>query len=203
MPDIKFTFWMAAGNMRAMARTLTRWYQYVKEIAGWPIQQFDIDTAALFVVDLIAWERDVQRFNGEPEWLYRLRVKHAYANARDAGTVAGFYRIWQRMGLGYLTVRERIEGRDWDIVELLINEKGIAENSGLLDIIVEKYGRTCRRYEWTTMHQLPFSVRATHFGHESETVAAVLYNTNTEYNMPLTAILSNADNTTENIIARI
>ena len=189
--------------MRAMARTLTRWYQYVKEIAGWPIQQFDIDTAALFVVDLIAWERDVQRFNGEPEWLYRLRVKHAYANARDAGTVAGFYRIWQRMGLGYLQVRERIEGRDWDIVELLINEKGIAENSGLLDIIVEKYGRTCRRYEWTTMHQLPFSVRATHFGHESETVAAVLYNTNTEYNMPLTAILSNADNTTENIIARI
>lgn len=173
-PGIKFSFWMQAGNMLAMVRTLNRWYRYVCDVALWPVQQFDIDTAALFVVDMLAWERDVQRFNQEPEWLYRQRVKFAYINARDAGTVAGFRRIWERMGLGYMELEERLDGRDWDIVRLTVTESTLVEQPELLNIIIEKYGRTCRRYEWTTIVNTGVNIRTAHIEHGSEYVCARL-----------------------------
>lgn len=172
--DITVSFWMAKGNTKAMLQFLNAWFLYVKELLMWPIQQFDVDTCALFVVDMIAWERDVERVNQEPEWLYRRRVKFAYANARDGGTVAGFKRIWERMELGYLEIEERIDGRDWDIVNLVVSESAVSENPELLDIIIEKYGRTCRRYEWTTIANTRTNIRTATIEHSSEYITATL-----------------------------
>lgn len=147
---IVLDFWMSKSNTIALAKTMNRWFLYARDLMNWPLQQFDVDTAAIFIVDLIAWERDIQRFNAEPEWLYRKRVKFAYANARDAGTRAGFKRIWQRMELGEVEIYERMEGEDWDIVQLAVPTRTISDNPELLNIIIEKYGRTCRRYQLHT-----------------------------------------------------
>ena len=145
--DIKITFWMAAGNVKALVKTLNRWFTYARELLYWPVQQYNLDTAALFIIDMIAWERDIQRYNNEPEALYRARVKYAYQNARDAGTVAGFKAIWARCGLGEVEITERIDGEDWDIVQLWSDVQIMADNPELIRILIEKYGRTCRRYQ--------------------------------------------------------
>lgn len=149
--DIKITFWMAAGNVKALVKTLNRWFTYARELLYWPVQQYNLDTAALFIIDMIAWERDIQRYNNEPEELYRLRVKHAYQNARDAGSVAGFKAIWARCGLGEVNVIERIDGEDWDIVLLSADVTTISKNETLINLLIEKYGRTCRRYQLRTV----------------------------------------------------
>lgn len=174
--NITLPFWMNAGNSAALVRTANRWFFYVKELISWPAAQYDIDKAALFIVDLLAWERDVQRFNQEPEWLYRRRVKFAYANARDAGSVAGFKKIWARMELGYIEIEERLPNRDWDVVRLLVTESAISEQPELLAILIEKYGRTCRRYELTTISNLSLSMRSSSVVYDSETLIAKLEN---------------------------
>lgn len=145
--EIKISFWMAAGNTVALVKTLNRWFQYIRDLLHWPVQQYDLETAPLFIVDMIAEERDVQRYRGEPESLYRSRVINAYQNARDAGTVAGFKAIWARCGLGDCEIVERIPGEDWDIVQLWSDVQIIADNPELIRILIEKYGRTCRRYQ--------------------------------------------------------
>ena len=63
-------------------------------------------------------ERDVTRFTGEPEALFRLRVKFAFINSVDAGSTAGMKRIFERLGVGYVEIEERQPGRDWDVVLL-------------------------------------------------------------------------------------
>lgn len=172
--NLQLSFWMSKGNTKNLLQFLNSWFLYLRSLLLWPIQQFDLDTCALFIVDMIAWERDVERFNQEPEWLYRRRVKFAYANARDAGTVAGFKRIWERMQLGYLEIEERIDGRDWDVVNLVVSESAVSENPELLDIIIEKYGRTCRRYEWTTIANTRVNIRTATIEHSSEYITAKL-----------------------------
>jgi hypothetical protein len=170
--NIKLIFWEGSGNLKAYAAFLNTWYELVKSWLEFPLIQFDVDQAHITIVDLWAWERNIERFNSEPEWLYRRRVKHAYQNARDAGTVIGFKRIWERMELGYLELDERLEGRDWDIVELTVTESTIAEQPELLDIIIEKYGRTGRRYEWTTKINLKMNLLTAYVEQETENITA-------------------------------
>jgi hypothetical protein len=172
LEKIKLTFWQGLGNLKAYAAFLNIWFAQVKAWLLFPVNQFDVDQAHIAIVDLWAWERNIERFNSEPEWLYRRRVRHAYQNARDAGTVIGFKRIWERMELGFLELDERLEGRDWDIVELTVTESTIAEQPELLDIIIEKYGRTCRRYEWTTKTNLKMHLLTAFVEQETENITA-------------------------------
>lgn len=172
--NISLPFWLNAGNLKKYASFLNAWYLYAKSILDFTLDQFDIDLAHITIVNLVAWERDIDRFNSEPEWLYRNRVKHAYQNARDAGSVAGFKRIWERMELGYLEVEERLPLTDWDIVHLVITENTIATQPELLDIIIEKYGRTCRRYQWTTIANLKINLRGACFDNSSDFITARL-----------------------------
>jgi hypothetical protein len=172
--NIKLIFWQGTGNLKAYAAFLNTWYGLVKSWLEFPLIQFDVDQAHIAIVDLWAWERKVIRFNTEPEWLYRRRVKHAYQNARDAGTTAGFKRIWARMELGHLEIAERLDGRDWDIVELTVTESTIAEHPELLDLIIINYGRTCRRYEWTTKTNLKINTLGATIEHNSEYITATI-----------------------------
>lgn len=168
-PDIQLPVWQEGqpepvidapeGELVKFARVMDTWWNQVQAWLYWPLTGFDVDNAPLVIVDMIAWQRDIDRYPGEPEWLYRRRVKHAKANAEDAGSNIGFKRIWERMELGYIELEERIPGLDWDIVRLNITETLIAERPELLDIIIRMYGRTCRRYEWTTIAPLTLTVR--------------------------------------------
>ena len=150
--NIKLTFWQSGdaekGTVSAVtyAGFINTWFIKVRQWLQWPLQRFYLENAPLFFVDLVAWERNITRFNSEPESLYRLRVKYAYANAKDAGSTAGFKRIWQRLELGDVSITERSSEEDWDIIILGMAAADIAGNETLLNLLITKYGRTCRRY---------------------------------------------------------
>ena len=100
------------------------------------------------MLDLIAWQRGVTRAAGEAERLYRLRVAHAYANARDSGQIAGWKRIFKRLELGDIALEERKAGQDWDVIGIMMDDGSFPNYQNVLELIVADYGRTCRRYRF-------------------------------------------------------
>ncbi len=155
--SIQLTFWQKGtktkADAQAMGDFINGWWEQCRTWTEFPLQVYDLSTAPLFIVDLKAWERDIERYTGEPETLYRNRVQYAYENAKDAGTKAGFERIWQRLELGNVEVQERIDGEDWDVVLVTVPAQQIADNPELLRLLIESYGRTCRRYYINTHNQ--------------------------------------------------
>ncbi len=126
------------------------------------------------ILNLLAWQRDIQRFEGEPESLYRLRVKYAFINAVDAGNTAGFVRIFERLGVGYVEVQERVPGQDWDIVMLHLTDSQLSENPVLLRVLMQQYGRTCRRYDFVTITPVKLNIGAAAFSDDQQTLIATL-----------------------------
>jgi len=178
MDKISLIFWQKGTSEKADAKGfasfLDTWWQQCQEWLSWPLKALNPETAPLFMVDMLAYERDVQRYSGEPESLYRKRVRTAFANAKDAGTKAGLKRIWERLELGYIEIEERQDSDDWDIVQINVTESVISEKPELLKIIVEKYGRTCRRYEYTTVAQIDLNMLSASVEHFADTLVAKL-----------------------------
>lgn len=147
MIKINLPFWLDGDEITKLKASAQAWWESVEDWMRWPLLQLDAETCHLVVLDLLAWQRDITRFRGEPESLYRLRVKFAFINAVDAGSVAGFQRIFQRLGIGTVRISERQPDRDWDIVQLHLSDQQLSDFPQLLDLVVNQYGRTCRRYE--------------------------------------------------------
>ncbi|MEQ4542314.1 MAG: phage tail protein [Pantoea agglomerans] len=126
----------------------------------WPVSQFDPLTCSEPLLNLLAYDRDITRFNGEPLSLFRRRVAFAFINARDAGSVAGFISIFERLGIGYVELVERQPGIDWDVIQVRVSDSQIADNAQLLLQIIQQYGRTCRRYQFEVITSQPFAIRA-------------------------------------------
>lgn len=147
MIKIDLPFWLDGDEITKLKASAQAWWESVEGWMRWPLLQMDAETCHLAVLDLLAWQRDITRFRGEPETLYRLRVKFAFINAVDAGSVAGFQRIFQRLGIGTVRISERQPDRDWDIVQLHLSDQQLSDFPQLLDLVVNQYGRTCRRYE--------------------------------------------------------
>jgi hypothetical protein len=160
-----------AGKLKAAALA---WFAQLGEWARWPLGQLDPETCSPGILDLIAWQRDIDRFDGEPLTLFRLRVKYAYANARDAGSAAGFKRIFQRLGIGYVELEERMPERDWDIVAIRLSDNQLAGNQDLLDVLIQKYGRTCRRYEWTGFSGVVVAIHSHEFNNDYQMIGVRL-----------------------------
>ncbi len=158
--------WLYRGDAVALKQLFEAWWTRVE---GWlqaPLQQIDPATCTLGVLALIAWGRNVTRFTGEPEALYRLRVMHAQVNARDAGSVAGTQRIFERLGVGYVEITERVAGRDWDVVVLKLSDSQLSQNQALLTLLLKKYGRTCRRYEFELITPVALGISGHEFDHQ-------------------------------------
>ena len=150
MIKLELPFWLDGEEATKLKATAQAWWESVEDWLRWPLLQMDPETCHLTILELLAWQRDITRFRGESENLYRLRVKYAFINAVDAGSVIGFQRILQRLGVGYVRIEERLADRDWDIVQLHLSDSQLSENPALLDMIVYQYGRTCRRYEFVS-----------------------------------------------------
>jgi len=73
-------------------------------------------------------------------------VKYAFLNAKDAGSKAGFIRIFERLGIGYVEIEERFDVENWDVIKIRLSDSQLAKKTELLNLIIRKYGRTCRRY---------------------------------------------------------
>ena len=177
MIKLELPFWLDGEEATKLKATAQAWWESVEGWLRWPLLQMDPETCHLTILDLLAWQRDITRFRGESEALYRLRVKYAFINAVDAGSVAGFQRILQRLGVGYVRISERIPEQDWDIVQLHLSDEQLSENPALLDMIIFQYGRTCRRYEFVTTTAVALTVAAYEFENDHMTLVARFSNT--------------------------
>ncbi|REF26035.1 tail protein P2 I [Xenorhabdus cabanillasii] len=140
--------WMNKGEPAKLLHAARAFWSQVYDWLTWPLAQLDAETCTEALLSVLACQRDIQRFNGEPLPLFRKRVKYAFINARDAGSIAGFIAIFERLGVGYVEMLERQPDIDWDVIILRLSDGQIAANPDLLMNIIRQYGRTCRRYRF-------------------------------------------------------
>lgn len=152
--------WMNKGEPLALLRTARTYWAEVYSWITWPLRQFDPLTCIEPVLNLIAYDRDISRFSGEPLSLYRKRVAYAFINARDAGSVEGFINIFSRLGIGYVELVERQPDIDWDVIMVRVTDSQIADNTQLMIQIIRQYGRTCRRYQFEVITSENLAIRA-------------------------------------------
>ncbi|GAB7406180.1 TPA: phage tail protein [Enterobacter hormaechei] len=151
--------WMNKGEPLALLRTARTYWAEVYSWITWPLRQFDPLTCTEPVLNLIAYDRDISRFSGEPLSLYRKRVAYAFINARDAGSVEGFINIFSRLGIGYVELVERQPDIDWDVIMVRVTDSQIADNTQLMIQIIRQYGRTCRRYQFEVITSESLAIR--------------------------------------------
>lgn len=174
MIKLNLKFWLAGTELTKLKDAAQSWWEQVEQWLRWPLLQTDAETCHLVMLDLLAWQRDITRFKSEPESLYRLRVKYAFINAVDAGSTAGMKRILMRLGVGYVEIEERQPDRDWDVVLLRFTDSQLSQNPELLRVLVQQYGRTCRRYDFTTITSVPLQTALVHFHDDQQTLVASL-----------------------------
>ncbi|BAV77768.1 phage protein [Pseudomonas chlororaphis subsp. aurantiaca] len=174
MIRLKLPFWLDGPELAKLKAAAQAWWEKVEGWLQWPLLQMDAETCHLTVLELLAWQRDINRFKDEPESLYRLRVKFAFINAVDAGSTAGLKRILHRLGVGYVEIEERLDGRDWDVVLLRLSDSQLSENPELLRVLIQQYGRTCRRYDFVTITPVTLRIVAADFNDDQQTLVASL-----------------------------
>lgn len=174
MIKLNLPFWLDGPQLAKLKAACQTWWEKVEGWMQWPLLQMDAETCHLTILDLLAWQRDISRFKDEPENLYRLRVKFAFINAVDAGSTAGLKRILQRLGVGYVEIDERMPDRDWDVVLLRLSDSQLSQNPELLRVLVQQYGRTCRRYDFVTITPVSLRIVAVDFNDDQQTLIASL-----------------------------
>lgn len=160
LAGLRLPTWMRKGEPDKLLKAARRFWAQVYGWITWPVSQFDPLTCSEPLLNLLAYDRDITRFNGEPLSLFRRRVAFAFINARDAGSVSGFISIFERLGIGYVELVERQPGIDWDVIQVRVSDSQIADNAQLLLQIIQQYGRTCRRYQFEVITSQPFAIRA-------------------------------------------
>ncbi|WP_312773760.1 phage tail protein [Pseudomonas rhodesiae] len=174
MIKLNLPFWLDGPQLTKLKAASQAWWEKVEGWLQWPLLQMDADTCHLTVLDLLAWQRDISRFKDEPESLYRLRVKFAFINAVDAGSTAGLKCILQRLGVGYVEIDERMPDRDWDVVLLRLSDSQLSQNPELMRVLIQQYGRTCRRYDFVTITPVSLRIVAVDFNDDQQTLVASL-----------------------------
>lgn len=160
---IKLPIWMNRGEPLKLAGAAVQYWERLYKWLQFPIMQFDPLTCDDRLLFLHAYQRDIKRLNNEPLSLYRKRIKYAYSNAADSGSVVGFKNIFQRLGIGTVQILERQHGYDWDIIILRLSDNQLTNNRELLTEIIRQYGRTCRRYFFEIVHVQPMRFRCGDF----------------------------------------
>lgn len=182
LASLKLPSWMDNGEPAKLLAGARVFWLGVLAWGQWPLRQFDPLTCVEPMLNLLAYDRDVSRFNGEPLALFRKRVAFAFVNARDAGSVEGFIAIFQRLGIGYVELLERQPGIDWDVITVRVTDSQIADNTELLLEIIRQYGRTCRRYRFEVITTQSLFIRAGWYEGEYVCYAASLSQTKTNNN---------------------
>ncbi|EGR7975514.1 phage tail protein [Vibrio vulnificus] len=160
IPEIKLRYWMGRGELAKLGRALHAYWGHVKAAFEMPLKQHDPLTAPMALVNILAWQRDVERLGQEPEELFRIRVAHAYGFARDAGSVAGWEEMFAKLGYPHIAQDERLVNVDWDVISLKIRDGDLTNVPKLLDTVIRQYGRTCRRYQYTTYVEMPLAAKS-------------------------------------------
>ncbi len=144
--EIELPTWLNGVDAKALANVAKIYWQDVERYLLWWLEQLDEEVAALPILDLLAWERGINRLDGESTELYALRIKHAVANSEDAGSDIGMERIFKRLGFGYIEINSQVPNYDWDMVQVSLIEDEFIDKQALVEELIRQYGRTCRRY---------------------------------------------------------
>lgn len=146
LSSIELPTWLTGINASNLSKATEQYWQQIESYLLWWLEQLDETQSQLAILDLLAWERGINRLNGESVELYALRIKHALANSEDAGSIIGMEQIFRRLGFGYVQLNERLPELDWDMIEIAMIEDEFAGKQDLVQELVRQYGRTCRRY---------------------------------------------------------
>ncbi|ANB97592.1 MULTISPECIES: phage tail protein [Vibrio harveyi group] len=160
IPEINLRYWMGRGELAKFARAMRNYWEHVRAAFEMPLQQHDPLTAPMALVNILAWQREVERLGQEPEALFRIRVAHAYGFSRDAGTIAGWKEMFAKLGYPHVTQDERLDNVDWDVISLKIEDGDLTNVPKLFDTVIRQYGRTCRRYQYTSYAGMPLAARS-------------------------------------------
>lgn len=160
IPEINLRYWMGRGEIAKFARAMRNYWKHVKAAFEMPLQQHDPLIAPMAVVYVLAWQRGVEKLGQEPESLFRVRVAHAYGFSRDAGSVSGWEDMFEKLGYPHITQDERLANVDWDVINLKIQDGDLTHVPKLLDTVIRQYGRTCRRYQYTSYVEMPLAARS-------------------------------------------
>jgi len=167
----KLKYWLARPNseLDKLRQGAVLFWQRVSDMLAWPAKQLDPMTAELELVHLLAWERDITQIPNETEQTYRIRVKFALQFAKGAGTKNGWYYMFEKLGTPWITIDERVSATDWDVISLQLLDSDLAERNQLIDNICRQYGRTTRRYEYSTIASMPLIAPPNDFSLDSLT----------------------------------
>lgn len=157
-----------------LSKGVNQFWDLFKAYLLFPLQQADALVCSEPLLNLLAWDRDITRFTGEPLSLFRKRVKYAVLNAQDAGSVAGFIAIFARLGIEIITFKEREDPIEWDICTIEISDSDISQNSALVKTLIEQYGRTCRRYRFEVLYVASVNMSVGTFPHRFQLIEASL-----------------------------
>ena len=174
MNPLKLPWWLSGPELTKLKQAAETWFKEMADWARWPLNQLDPETCEISFLNLLAWQKGMQQFKTEPLTLFRKRVKHAHANAIDAGSAIGFQRIFDRLGLGTVEINERVPGKDWDVIILRISQSAISQNAELMNWLIQTYGRTCRRYEWDFITTLEWQIKTGSFQWDQYTARVTL-----------------------------
>lgn len=181
LPESRVPWWMdgktlpdAEKEPRFFSAGLHRFWERLRHWLCYPLAQLDPMTCSEHLLGLLAWDRDITRFEQEPLALFRKRVKFAFVNAREAGETDGFINIFKRLGVGAVEIEERRPNRDWDIITIRLSDPQLSNNSALLAALIRQYGRTCRRYEYQVMSMTPLYFKASPMDWDHQCTAVTL-----------------------------
>ena len=146
---IKIPYWLAKplSDLDKLRHASIAFWQRLQTMLLWPAAQLDPMTAELALVHLLAWERDIEQIPQETEQLYRIRVKYALKFAKGAGSIDGWHFMFKKLGVQIISIDERIEFVDWDVIRVQLIDSELSQSSQLIENIIRQYGRTCRRYQ--------------------------------------------------------
>ncbi|SGY86600.1 hypothetical protein [Moritella viscosa] len=141
--------WLNKGHAEQLMKAAQQYWNNTKDWVMWAVAQKNEQQSAEPFLGLLAWERLTERLANEPTEFFRKRVQHALVNTIDAGEIATIEAIFNRLGIDVIKVTERIENRDWDIIALDFSSHAVSQYGELMPELIQLYGRTCRRYEFT------------------------------------------------------
>ncbi|WP_132690858.1 phage tail protein [Volucribacter psittacicida] len=163
---ITLPFWLNKGELVKIARLFENWWGYILNLLQTQFNILDEENCSERILNLIAYQRDIERFNNEPLSLFRKRVKYAYINAKESGSKIGFIRIFERLGIGYVEIEERFDNENWDVIKIRLSDSQLSKNHELLNLIIRKYGRTCRRYTFEILTNEQVIIYQGEFNHD-------------------------------------
>jgi hypothetical protein len=145
-PRTLLPFWLSGSQAvklaDAAAAFFARWETWIDEA----LAQASIADCSSAALAEHAIDRGIDRLPGEAEAVWRNRIQHAFAAARDAGSRAGIEAILTAHGLTDFTIIERDPGQDWDVIQVILNPAQLSLDSENLTRVLNRWGRLCRRY---------------------------------------------------------